>query len=193
MEVHWWFLIARRAQQLKEEADKINKLYGENKAVWNTADVSSADACRESVEKCLSTIGRLAIMVLCAWISGKSPRTIAEGFDTDEYRRVLGVNLDGTFFTMKYGWEACAAHGRASVIMTDSPAGFKASGILYLASDASEWVTGHCLMIDGGEMCGWKGETAACFYSVTAIYYLSEEGIQALYTRPRIIQSTIRE
>lgn len=29
-----------------------------------------------------------------------------------------------------------------------------AAGILYLASDAAGWVTGQCLVIDGGELCG---------------------------------------
>jgi 3-oxoacyl-[acyl-carrier protein] reductase len=29
-----------------------------------------------------------------------------------------------------------------------------AAGILYLASDAAGWVTGRCLVIDGGELCG---------------------------------------
>lgn len=28
-----------------------------------------------------------------------------------------------------------------------------ANGVLYLASDASEWVTGHSILIDGGELC----------------------------------------
>ena len=32
--------------------------------------------------------------------------------------------------------------------------GDMAAGILYLASDAASWVTGHCLVIDGGELCG---------------------------------------
>ena len=29
-----------------------------------------------------------------------------------------------------------------------------AAGIPYLASDVSDWVTGRCLVIDGGELCG---------------------------------------
>lgn len=222
------FLIARREDKLAQMAESIRSEGGE--AAYFACDVSSEDACKLAVEKCLSVFGRLDILVLAAGISGKSPQTMEQMFDTSVYRQVLGINLDGTFFMVKYGWQECARHGVGSIIMLDSLAGFKAaghvpytatkgairawtklfakklapynvrvnsivpgltdsemvhpsgaddlfhqriapaaahiplgrlgttedmaSGILYLASDAASWVTGHCLVIDGGELCG---------------------------------------
>ena len=222
------FLVARREENLKEAAENIRSLGGE--AAYYAGDVSVEENCKTAVEKCISAFGRLDIMLLSAGVSGKTPRSTEEMFDTEMYRQVLGVNLDGTFFMVKYGWAECAKYGVGSIIMVDSLAGFKAaghvpysaskgairawtklfakklapyrirvnsivpgltdtemvhpagrdamfegrvapaaehiplqrlgttedmaSGILYLASDASSWVTGHCLIIDGGELCG---------------------------------------
>lgn len=221
-------LVARREDKLAQMAEQIRASGGE--ADYYACDVSNEEACKLAVEKCVSVFGRLDIMVLAAGISGKSPTTTSEMFDTDVYRHVLGINLDGTFFMVKYGWLECAKHGTGSIIMIDSLAGFKAAGhvpytatkgairawtklfakklapyqirvnsivpgltdsemihpagmdamfnehlaphaaniplgrlgstedmaagILYLASDAASWVTGHCLVIDGGELCG---------------------------------------
>ena len=222
------FLIARRAEKLEEIAKKIRTNGGE--AEYFACDVSDEDSCKAAVEACITAFGRLDIMVLSAGISGRSPKTTEEMFDTDSYRQVLGINLDGTFFMVKYGWAECAKNGVGSIVMIDSLAGFKASGhvpysaskgairawtklfakklapykirvnsivpgltdsemihpvgmddlfnqrvapgaeniplgrlgspedmgagVLYLASDAASWVTGHCLVIDGGELCG---------------------------------------
>ena len=222
------FLIARRAEKLETIAHSIRESGGTAEC-W-AADVSEEDACRTAVEKCVEIFGRLDIMVLAAGISGKSPRTVEELFDTEAYRRVMSINLDGTFFMVKYGWPECAKNGKGSIIMLNSLAAFKAAGhvpysatkgairawtklfakkmapyqvrvnsvvpgltdtemvhpegmdeifeqrvlpaadriplgrlgtpedmaagILYLASDAAGWVTGQCLVIDGGELCG---------------------------------------
>lgn len=222
------FLVARREDRLKEIAETIRSFGGE--AAYHACDVSSEEACKAAVERCVAQFGRLDILVLAAGISGKSPKTTEEMFDTEVYRQVLGINLDGTFFMVKYSWQECAKNGVGSIIMVDSLAGFKAAGhvpytaskgairawtklfakklapyqirvnsivpgltdsemihpvgmdtmfqqhiapnaahiplgrlgttgdmaagILYLASDAASWVTGHCLVIDGGELCG---------------------------------------
>lgn len=222
------FLIARREDKLAEMAEAIRAEGGE--ADFFACDVSKEEACKEAVKKCVSVFGRLDIMVLAAGISGKSPKATEDMFDTEVYRQVLNINLDGTFFMVKYGWLECAKNGVGSIIMLDSLAGFKAAGhvpytatkgairawtklfakrlapykirvnsivpgltdsemihpvgmdamfnehlapvaahiplgrlgttedmaagILYLASDAASWVTGHCLLIDGGELCG---------------------------------------
>lgn len=222
------FLVARRADKLEEIAQGIRDAGGT--AEYYAGDVSVEKDCQAAVERCIAVFGRLDIMVLAAGISGKSPKTIDEMFDTEVYRQVLGINLDGTFFMVKYGWKECAKNGVGSIVMLDSLAGFKAAGhvpysatkgairawtklfakklapykirvnsivpgltdsemihpegidtaafqristakeriplgrlgttddmalgILYLVSDAAGWVTGHCLVIDGGELCG---------------------------------------
>jgi NAD(P)-dependent dehydrogenase (short-subunit alcohol dehydrogenase family) len=222
------FLVARREEKLSAMAQQIRSEGGE--AAWYAGDVSREEDCKAAVEECLKAFGRLDIMLLAAGISGKYPKTMDDMFDTQAYRQVMGINLDGTFFMVKYGWQECARNGCGSIIMVDSLAGFKAAGhvpysaskgavrawtklfakqfapygvrvnaivpgltdsemvhpvgmdalfedkvapaaqaiplgrlgtpddmaagVLYLAADAASWVTGHCLVIDGGELCG---------------------------------------
>lgn len=127
------FLVARREDRLKEIAETIRSFGGE--AAYHACDVSSEEACKAAVERCVAQFGRLDILVLAAGISGKSPKTTQEMFDTEVYRQVLGINLDGTFFMVKYSWQECAKNGVGSIIMVDSLAGFKAAGhVPYTAS-----------------------------------------------------------
>lgn len=222
------FLVARREDKLAAMCENIRQEGGQ--ADYFAGDVSDEDACRAAAAKCVKVFGRLDILFLAAGISGNRPGSIEDMFDTESYRKVMGINLDGTFFMVKYGWPECAKNGCGSIIMVDSLAGFKAAGhvpysaskgairawtklfaktfaakkirvnsivpgltdsemihpegsdcqfnahvdalagriplgrlgtpddmaagVLYLASDASSWVTGQCLIIDGGELCG---------------------------------------
>jgi NAD(P)-dependent dehydrogenase (short-subunit alcohol dehydrogenase family) len=167
-------------------------------------------------------------MVLASGISGLAEKSLDDAFDTDNYRRVLGINMDGVYFMMKHGYAECARGGHGSIVLVNSLAGFSAAGsaayaaskgavrawtqnfakklaplgvrvnavvpglvdtemthpegmddlfekyvapaaakvplgrlgtiddiangVLYLASDASSWVTGHSILIDGGEL-----------------------------------------
>lgn len=220
-------LVARREDKLKAAVAEIEQAGGT--AMYAVADVAREEECARAVEACVEAYGRLDIMVLASGIAGNPPRSLADMFDTEEYRRVLSVNLDGVFFMVKHGFELCAQGGKGSIVLINSLAGFKAAGfvpyaaskgairswtkllakklaplgvrvnavvpgmidtdmthpegfdemfqgiaagavkniplgrlgtpedcakgILFLASDASEWTTGVSLAIDGGELC----------------------------------------
>lgn len=219
------FLVARRENKLQEAVEQIEAEGGE--AAYYAGDVSSEEVCKAAVEACVETFGQLDIMVLAHGISGLSKSGGWDAvFDTDNYRKMLGINLDGVFFMIKYGWKECAKGGHGSIVQVGSLASMHAdgsaaytctkgairmltqwfgkefaqegvrvntvypglietdmtqkacdneqvaammlrgipmgrfgqpediaNGVLYLASDASAWVTGQHLVIDGGALC----------------------------------------
>jgi NAD(P)-dependent dehydrogenase (short-subunit alcohol dehydrogenase family) len=220
------FLVARREERLRAAAAEIEAAGGS--AAFAVADVSDEAQCKAAVDACVSRFGGVDVMVLASGISGLAEKSLDDAFDTDNYRRVLGINMDGVYFMMKHGYAECARGGHGSIVLVNSLAGFSAAGsaayaaskgavrawtqnfakklaplgvrvnavvpglvdtemthpegmddlfekcvapaaakvplgrlgtiddiangVLYLASDASSWVTGHSILIDGGEL-----------------------------------------
>ena len=121
------FLTARREEKLAEVAAEIEGAGGE--AAYIACDVPSEEQCKAAVEACISKFGRLDIMVLSAGISGLPSRgDMNMVFDSDNWRNVQGINLDGVFWMMKYGWEECAKNGVGAIIPVASLAAWTADG-----------------------------------------------------------------
>jgi NAD(P)-dependent dehydrogenase (short-subunit alcohol dehydrogenase family) len=123
------FLVARREDKLLEIANEIETAGGT--VGYHACDVSSEEDCKAAVEACVAQFGRLDIMLLAAGISGK-PSSTARGFDdyfdSENWRKVLGINLDGTFWMVKHGHVECAKGGVGSIIMVGSLASWTAAG-----------------------------------------------------------------
>ncbi len=220
------FLTARREDKLQAMAESIEQAGGE--AGYIACDVSSEEQCKAAVDACIERFGRLDIMVLSAGISGNSVHSIDEDFDTDNWRKVLGINLDGVIWMMKYGHAECAKNGAGSIIIISSMGAYTGTGnapytaakgglrslttrfgkqmaaegvrvntiypgmidsdmthgafgnpdylpmflpkiplgrmgqpedianmSLFLASDASSWITGQHFLVDGGNICNY--------------------------------------
>lgn len=218
------FLVARREEALKERVAEIEADGGA--AAYYAGDVSSEADCKAAVRACVDAFGGIDIMVLSAGISGASPHSIDDDFDTENWRKVLGIDLDGAVWMTKYGHAECAKGGHGSIIPIASLGAYTGTGnaaytaakgalrsltvrfgkqlaaegvryntvypgyidtdmthpafgnddyapmflrqvplgrfgtaediaycVLYLASDAANWVTGQDFIIDGGQLC----------------------------------------
>jgi pyridoxal 4-dehydrogenase len=89
------------------------------------ADVSSEDDVRRMVEGTVAEHGRLDVLVNVAAIV---PFTAWDDIDFAEWRRIMSVNLDGTFLTNHYAQKAMreAGYGRivniaSNVILAGTP------------------------------------------------------------------------
>lgn len=121
------FLTARREDKLKEAVAEIEAAGGT--AAYHATDVSREEDCKAAVDACIDAFGRLDIMVLAAGISGLSAQKGMDAvFDTDNWNRMLSINLDGVFYMIKYGWAECAKNRCGAIIPVASLAAWKAAG-----------------------------------------------------------------
>jgi NAD(P)-dependent dehydrogenase (short-subunit alcohol dehydrogenase family) len=72
------------------------------RVITQVVDVSDEAAVRAGMAEAVAKMGRVDTVVANAGISGGA-RSFSE-FSTEQYRKVLSVNLDGVFFTLR---EAC--------------------------------------------------------------------------------------
>jgi 2-dehydro-3-deoxy-L-rhamnonate dehydrogenase (NAD+) len=88
------------AERLLREGAKVATLdlvHGGPSGVLSlTADVRSSQELAAAVERAEAELGPLSILVCSAGITGDSLRTVE--VSDDEWRRVLAINADGTFF-----------------------------------------------------------------------------------------------
>ena len=75
-------------------------------------------------ERLIERIARLDVLVACAGISEARP--IPETSLCD-WRRVMSVNLDGAFLSVKYGAKAMQKNGGGAIVLVGSASGTRAS------------------------------------------------------------------
>lgn len=122
------FLVARREENLKVKAAAIEAAGGT--AAYTACDVSDENQCEAAVKACVDIFGRLDIMVLSAGICGMFSEDIEDYFDTEDWEEVLGINLYGSMYFIKHGWEECAKNGVGSIVALSSMAALKVDGML---------------------------------------------------------------
>ena len=77
-------------------------------------DVSDSKRVNEAMEEVANDLGRVDIVVANAGIGGEMKPT-AE-YSDDSWHKVIGVNLDGVFYTQRAGIQAMKRNGGGSVI-----------------------------------------------------------------------------
>ena len=94
-------------------ADAVANAIGHNALGWGL-DVSDPDAVRQAVDMAVERFGALHLAVNNAGIGGASLDTA--DYPLDEWHRVLGVNLHGVFYSMKYEIPAIVASGGGAIV-----------------------------------------------------------------------------
>jgi 3-oxoacyl-[acyl-carrier protein] reductase len=102
-------------------------------AIAVEVDVSQPDEVAMMVERATAALGDIDVLCNCA---GIFPRTPFFEIDLEEWRRVLDVNLTGTFLCSRAVAERMAAHGGGKIVNIASGRGVTGSprGAHYAAS-----------------------------------------------------------
>lgn len=92
-------LAARREDRLEKIAAEIKSNY-EGSAVVAPTDVTNEAAVESLIETAVERFGSLDIVIANAG-TGPEPGTAVEDLATEQYRSVMGVNVDGMFYTAR--------------------------------------------------------------------------------------------
>jgi len=107
--------LGRTEEELQETVEEIKKAGGE--AIILTADISQAEEMSKAIERLVKEWGRIDIVFANAGINGVwAP---LEELEPEEWDKTLGINLKGTFLTVKYAVPYLKKRG-GSVIVTSS-------------------------------------------------------------------------
>ncbi len=109
---------ARNAAAVEQAVGELGE-----RAVGMAGDVSTPEAAQALVDRAVSEFGRIDIMVANAGVN-----VVKDAVDLtpEDWRYVLGVNLDGVFFTAQRAGRAMLAQGSGNVIVIASVTSFGA-------------------------------------------------------------------
>lgn len=111
----------------KHELERIAKrLSSNNPAIAVTADVSNEEDVARYVAACLDKFGRIDAFFNNAGIEGR--QNLTEEFGSDEFHRVLSINLDGVFFGLAAVLKVMREQGEGAVVNTASVGGIRGIG-----------------------------------------------------------------
>lgn len=95
----------------RETAAAITAAGGASTAV--VADVTEPDSMRDAAAQIERVLGALTYAVNCAGVSGSA---VAEEMAVEEWRRVLDVNLTGTFLSCQAEARLMLSHGHGAIV-----------------------------------------------------------------------------
>ncbi len=125
-------VVGRRINKLEEVKAEIEAEGGICSCF--SADLTSELKCKEMVDYCLSTFGRLDILINSAGGRGVHG-DLQEEFSTKNYEETMAVDFTSTFMAVKYAYPECAKNGVGSIINIASLAALAARGpIVYSAA-----------------------------------------------------------
>jgi len=111
-------ILGRTEEKLKQAVGEIEAA-GAGKAIYVVADIQYPEQVEAAINEVAERLGGLHIVFANAGINGKwAP--ISE-ISPDDFRRVININLEGTFFTIKYAVPHIRKSGQGgSIIITSS-------------------------------------------------------------------------
>ena len=111
---------------LEETKKLVLEVVPEAEMLLITADVSNEEAVKNYVNKTVEKYNKIDGFFNNAGIEGKQDLT--EDYGIDEFRKVVGINLNGVFFGMKYVLEVMKKQGSGSIVNTASVGGIRGVG-----------------------------------------------------------------
>ena len=119
-------LVDLNLQGLKETEAAIREVAPKAEILSITANVSEAEEVKKFVDLTLDKFGKIDGFFNNAGIEGK--QNLTEDFGIEEFDRVIGVNLNGVFYGLKYVLETMKKQGFGSIVNTASVGGIRGVG-----------------------------------------------------------------
>ena len=121
-------LIGSRSVERGEEV--VRKIEaGGGQAIFRQCDVSAADDVQALMDAAADTFGGIDVLVCNAGVTDRAltAKSDLEHMDVEQFRRVLDVNLVGSWLCAKYALPYLKASDNASIVMAGSSASFLGS------------------------------------------------------------------
>ncbi|MEC5423950.1 glucose 1-dehydrogenase [Virgibacillus sp. C22-A2] len=119
-------LVDLNSESLEETKKSILEVAPEAEVLLITADVSDENAVKKYVNDTIEKFGRIDGFFNNAGIEGKQNPTADYG--SDEFQKVININLNGVFFGMKYVLEIMKKQGSGAIVNTASVGGIRGVG-----------------------------------------------------------------
>lgn len=110
-------ILGRTEAKLKEAVQAVEDA-GAGKAIYVVADIQYAEQVERAINEAVEQLGALHIVFANAGINGKwAP---IDEITPEDFQKVVNINLNGTFYTLKYAIPHIRAAGGGSIIVTSS-------------------------------------------------------------------------
>lgn len=119
-------LVDLSAAGLEQTAQVIATVAPQAQVRQIVADVSNEDDVRRYVEESVSAFGRIDAFFNNAGIEGK--QNLTQDFGTDEFDKVVSINLRGVFLGLKHVLAVMKEQGSGSIVNTASVGGIRGVG-----------------------------------------------------------------
>lgn len=119
-------LVDLNEEALKETELLIKKESSDAELLTVKADVSNEDEVKNYVDQAVKTFGKIDGFFNNAGIEGK--QNLTEDYGSDEFQKVVNINLNGVFFGMKHVLKVMKEQGTGSIVNTASVGGIRGVG-----------------------------------------------------------------
>ena len=119
-------LVDLNQESLQKTRQLISEAAPDAEVLLVTADVSDEAAVKQYVDRTVDAYGRIDGFFNNAGIEGK--QNLTEDYGSDEFLKVVGINLNGVFYGMKHVLAVLKEQGSGSIVNTASVGGIRGVG-----------------------------------------------------------------
>lgn len=119
-------LVDLNTEGLEETKKQILEINPEAEVLLITANVANEEEVKNYVDQTVETFGRIDGFFNNAGVEGK--QNLTGNYGTEEFQRVLDINLNGAFYGMKYVLQVMKKQGSGSICNAASVGGIRGVG-----------------------------------------------------------------
>lgn len=119
-------LVDLNKEGLEETKKEILEINPKAEVLLITANVANEEEVKNYVNQTVETFGRIDGFFNNAGVEGK--QNLTESYETEEFLRVLAINLNGAFYGMKYVLQVMKKQGSGSICNAASVGGTRGVG-----------------------------------------------------------------